>query len=106
MALLNISLYSTTGNIGSIESDTVAEIRLSDTSVIASPGDTIVDISEAEIIIEASECINGGEGSASCGISIPTEDGKHVKMECDVKCKDGYYACCTLSGCHCVESPQ
>lgn len=48
-------------------------------------------------------CKAGGAGANSCAIStdvaiVETGGG----FSCEVGCNPGYYACCTLKGCHCV----
>lgn len=47
---------------------------------------------------EEEQCMNGGPGATSCSYSIVGGTGSG----CSVTCNSGYYACCTLSGCHCV----
>lgn len=43
-------------------------------------------------------CTSGGPGSNSCSITFSDGAG------CSVSCTAGYYACCSGSGCSCVET--
>lgn len=49
-------------------------------------------------------CVSGGPGSSSCslagGIDIVGSGGS---IDCSTTCRDGYYACCGLSGCKCIK---
>ena len=46
-------------------------------------------------------CLAGGPGAISCEIDL--EPGNPSGMlHCEVTCKDLYYACCSVSGCHCI----
>lgn len=45
-------------------------------------------------------CLSGGPGSSNCNIATSVAG---VEFSCDVTCRDGYYACCSVNGCHCVE---
>lgn len=51
---------------------------------------------------DGSGCIGGGPGSAECSLNISIEVGVGGAASCSVKCWEGYYACCTLTGCHCI----
>ena len=52
----------------------------------------------------SNNCFAGGAGANSCAISTDVaivETGGGIS--CEVGCNPGYYACCTLKGCHCVK---
>jgi hypothetical protein len=47
---------------------------------------------------EDSGCISGGPGATDCSIDGSLPGGG---AGCSVSCSSNYYACCSLSGCHC-----
>jgi len=50
------------------------------------------------------ECIAGGTGSSGCSIEGGLDIlGNGGSIKCSVDCTGGYYACCSLSGCHCEQ---
>ena len=54
---------------------------------------------------ETAGCLSGGPGSSSCSISGDLGvGGGEGGVSCEVTCQSGYYACCSLTGCHCKES--
>ena len=60
---------------------------------------------EAMLSIEGStSCISGGPNSTSCelggNIDIP---GLGTGISCAVSCNSKSYACCSITGCHCIE---
>ena len=42
-------------------------------------------------------CQNGGPKSSACSVDA-------YLYQCAVSCSAGYYACCTIDGCHCIRS--
>ena len=55
--------------------------------------------------LSSSECLSGGIGSTGCSISGGvTIVGNGTTATCSVSCAAGYYACCSLTGCHCNKS--
>ena len=57
-------------------------------------------IASAESLIDDLECIAGGRGASSCDV---TADAEGVGVTCGTTCIEGFYACCGLKGCHCIE---
>ena len=54
---------------------------------------------------ETDGCLSGGPGSSSCAISGDLGvGGVEGGVSCEVTWQSGYYACCSLTGCHCKES--
>ena len=54
---------------------------------------------------ETDGCLSGGPGSSSCAISGDLGvGGVEGGVSCEVTCQSGYYACCSLTGCHRKES--
>lgn len=50
--------------------------------------------SAAMVPADDAGCMNGGAGASECHVEIGP-------IGCEVTCAGGYFACCTLSGCHC-----
>lgn len=49
------------------------------------------------------KCVSGGPGSTDCSIEGSIAGGG---AGCSVSCASGYYACCSLSGCHCTKGGE
>lgn len=75
----------------------------------------------SQIVIDAIEywfvgCVNGGEGSGGCSISVSVGGGATVVgtggnasvtvTHSVSNCKDGYYACCNLLGANCKKEEE
>ena len=52
---------------------------------------------------EEEGCLAGGPGASDCSIDGSVGPGG---AGCSVGCRDGYHACCTLTGCSCVKGGE
>lgn len=51
---------------------------------------------------EVDGCISGGDGADSCSLDGDIDIvGTGGGVGCSVGCRDGYDACCSITGCHC-----
>jgi len=68
------------------------------------------------IIYWTTGCVNGGEGSGGCSISVSVSGGGSILgtggsggatiTHSVSNCKDGYYACCNLLGADCKKEEK
>lgn len=68
------------------------------------------------IVYWTTGCVNGGEGSGGCSISVSVSAGGSILgsggsggatiTHSVSNCKDGYYACCNLLGANCKKEEE
>jgi len=68
--------------------------------------DLIVSKDQPNASVNSSGCASGGRGSTSCSSVVSeTVADTSLTISCDVSCGGGYYACCNLGSCKCIENP-
>lgn len=80
----------------------ITSILVVSATFLQKPQNDVRWLQNVEALVQTENpCLAGGPGASECELDL--EPGNPTGMiHCHVSCRDVYYACCTVYGCHCI----